>query len=199
MKKGNGLKARRSGPHGSAILARVVLCGHAAGAEPSIHGQITDAVSGNPVAAAWVQVDREPGDESYEADVLTDAFGFHHSGSLATGVYDDDVDGLDDVTPDGDFDGDGMGNAQELDFGYDPADPASALQLVDFTTGDEAAVLIYMPEKANAVLRRSGTVAARHDGPRDIVEIRTNAVGIVTLTDTAVPTNHGFYGVTLER
>ncbi|MEM7391582.1 MAG: hypothetical protein AAF492_04470, partial [Verrucomicrobiota bacterium] len=40
---------------------------------------------------------------------------------------------LGDVTPKGDFDGDGMSNESEILFGYDPTDPDSSLQIVEFT------------------------------------------------------------------
>ncbi|MDA1044878.1 MAG: hypothetical protein O3C57_06600 [Verrucomicrobia bacterium] len=111
----------------------------------------------------------------------------------------DGVTHLADVTPDGDFDGDGMSNAQELAFGYDPTDPSSVLTIVNFEVGDEAKATLYIPGSANGVLRRSTTVDTLLNGPHDIVEIRTNAVGILTLTDPSAPTNNAVYGVTLER
>jgi len=111
----------------------------------------------------------------------------------------DSVTTLADVAPDGDFDNDGMENAQEVAFGYDPTDSSSVLRILDFEVTDAARATIYMPERANGMLVRGDAVATLNDEPRDIVEVRTNAIGIVTLTDPAVAADQSFYGVTLER
>jgi hypothetical protein len=78
------MNARRCG---IAILTLLILHSHAALADQRIHGQVTDATSGNPVRSAWVRADREPVDGAYEADVLTDTFGFYGTEGLAAGTY----------------------------------------------------------------------------------------------------------------